>query len=82
MSLFCLYLKKIDAMQKVISINIDSNDVSQNLLEDGRNYIYKEFDFPKLNGLLDEGWEIKESFSTISNSTGSRINVTFILERD
>ncbi len=55
--------------QKVITVNVNTN-------EDG------EFELDKVNKYLDEGYDIKSVYQTVPSGSSSRINLTFILEKE
>lgn len=66
-----LYIKK---MQKVITISTHTNIIGEEQ--------FVETEYPKLDGYLKEGYEIKESIPVIKNHDSSYMYaITFILEK-
>lgn len=63
------------AKQKVISVNINISDIE--------GYGHKEIELNLLNKHLEEGYNVVDKFSTVSNATGLYcINLTFILQKE
>lgn len=63
------------AKQKVISVNINTSDID----DSG----HKEIELDILNKHLEEGYNVVDKFSTVSNATGLYcVNLTFILQKE
>lgn len=43
---------------------------------------FKEFEYPKLNQLLNEGWKIREVIATATNVNVGFVFLTFVLQTD
>lgn len=62
-------------MNKVISVNINPYEIDA-------HKGYKEVEFEELNKLLQQGWLVKDKFSTVPNGTNSScFTITFILHK-
>lgn len=42
---------------------------------------FKEYEYPKLNGLLNDGWKIREVITSTTNVNVGFIFLTFILQK-
>ena len=63
------------AKQKIISVNINTADIEAN----GQ----KEIELELINKYLEEGYQIVDKFSTVSNATSFYyVNLTFILQKE
>lgn len=60
-------------MQKVITVNIDPFEIE-------KSKGYKETELEVINSYLQQGWLVKDKFSTVPNGTNAHcVNITFIL---
>ncbi len=61
--------------QKIISVNINTADIEANG--------HKEVELNLINRYLDEGYQVVDKFSTVSQSTNLYcVNITFILQKE
>jgi len=64
--------------QKVISVNININNIDY----DAGNG-HKEIELDLINKYLDDGYQVVDKFSTVSNADNLYcVNLTFILQKD
>ncbi|WP_053978179.1 hypothetical protein [Mangrovimonas xylaniphaga] len=64
--------------QKVISVNININNIDYD-----QGYGHKEVELNLINKYLDEGYQVVDKFSTVSNANNLYcVNLTFILQKD
>ena len=64
------------AKQKIISVNINTADID-------KRTGHKEIELDILNKYLDEGYNVVDKFSTVSNATALYcVNLTFILQKE
>ncbi|WP_026948088.1 hypothetical protein [Algoriphagus marincola] len=62
--------------QKVVSVNINTADVER---ETG----HKEIELNLINKYLEEGYQVVDKFSTVSNANQLYcVNLTFILQKE
>jgi len=62
--------------QKVVSVNINTADVER---ESG----HKEIELNLINKYLEEGYQVVDKFSTVSNANQLYcVNLTFILQKE
>lgn len=62
--------------QKIISVNINTAEIDE---KTG----HKEIELNLLNKHLEEGYQVVDKFSTVSNATGLYcVNLTFILQKE
>ena len=61
--------------QKVISVNINTAEVGHSA--------YKEIELDLINKYLEEGYQVVDKFSTVSNADSLYcVNLTFILQKE
>lgn len=64
--------------QKVISVNININDIDHK-----KGYGHKEIELDLINKYLEEGYQVVDKFSTVSNSNNLYcVNITFVIQKD
>jgi hypothetical protein len=66
--------KKINMKHKTITIKASATLATSTE--------FKEYEYPKLNELLNDGWKIKEIYQATTNQNVGFLFLTFVLQKD